>query len=243
MARRNNITVNKDVILKNMSKNIIDINDYKKVIKKEIAYILGLIWADGCVSFANNKSKTPIVKHSCVFYDSEKILKIFEDLNWRNHESTNDKSIGKNKMVVNWVSSRLLGEYLIEENYRNKELGTFIYEKFNSLKSHFLRGLFDGDGCITISNSGIKYKQTAIYFSSSLYQDWTFLENILKEVNVDYSIREMNDKLGSSSQLCIHKSESIKNICEFMYDDSENIRLERKYLKYVEFLNYKETFR
>lgn len=242
-GKRNGLKVNKDVVLKNMSKSIIDVDDYKHVTKKEVAYILGLIWTDGHVSFANNRSKTPIVKHCCVCYDSQSSDRVFEKLNWRNFKSDNDQSIGKNKMSTSWVSSRELGDYLIKENFRNKKEGTLIYQKFNNLSSHFLRGLFDGDGCITISNSGKKYKQTAIYFSSTQDQDWKYLTNILDDIKVKYKTRINVDNLGKSSQLYINESQSILNLCEFMYRDSSNLRLERKYSKYLQFLDYKSKFK
>jgi len=75
-----------------------------------------------------------------------------------------------------------------------------------------------------------------------LTQDWTFLTNILDEINVKYRHRINVDKLGKSSQICIHESESIYNLCEFMYKDSKNIRLERKFDKYQEFLDYKKLY-
>jgi len=239
-ARRNNLRVDRSVVLRNMSKNIINVYDYINVKSPEIAYILGLLWADGHVSFSNNKTKTPIVKHSCVYYDSINSDTIFNKLKWRRFESENKKSIGKNKMVTSWISSRELGDYLISYNYREKSNGTFIYENFKELKSHFIRGLFDGDGCITISNTGKNYKQTAIYFSSSENQDWSFLEEILNSINVKYRIRKLKDKLGESSQICIKDSKSIFKLCEFMYLESDNIRMERKYKKYLEFIKYKK---
>ena len=239
-ARRNGLKVDKEVVIKNMSKNIINLDDYVNVVDAKIAYILGLIWSDGSVSFSNNKSKTPIVKHSCVYYDSDISDLIFKELNWRRFESENKKSIGKNKMIINWISSRELGDYLISYNYRVKNKGTSIYEKFDNLKSHFIRGFFDGDGCITISNSGSNYKQTAIYFSSTKNQNWHFIEKALKELDINYYIRLLKDDLGESSQLCIHDSKSIFKFCEYIYSNSENIRLERKYKKYLDFIKYKK---
>jgi intein/homing endonuclease len=146
-------------------------------------------------------------------------------------------------MSTNWISNRELGEYLIENNYRDKDKGTLIYKRFDNLLSHFVRGIFDGDGCITISNSGLKYKQTTIYFSSTSNQDWKFLSEILDKINVNYKIRKNVDSLGKSSQLYINSSESIYNLCEFMYKDSIGIRLERKYNKYSYFLDYKKNYK
>ena len=243
IARRIGVSVNKDVKIKNMSKSIIKIDDYINVTNPKIAYILGLIWTDGCVIFSNNRSKTPVIKHTCVDYDSESSDILFNSLKWRNFKSNNSKSIGKNTMSTSWISNRELGEYLIENNYRDKSKGTIIHNKFNNLLSHFVRGLFDGDGCITTSNSGLKYKQTAIYFSSTSDQDWKFLSDILDNINVEYKIRKNIDKLGESSQLFIKNSESIYNLCEFMYKNSRGIRLERKYNTYNSFLDYKKIYK
>ena len=242
-VRRKKLKLDKDSLYKIMSKNTINIVDYINVLDPKMAYIYGLLWSDGCVSFANNRSKTPIIKHTCIIGDAGCISDVFASYDWRRFESFTDKSLGKSKMVAHWISSRDLGNYLIENNFRNKELGTYIYRNFDEIKSHFLRGFFDGDGCFTISRSGEKYKQSAIYFSSNVNQDWAFLCEILDEINVSYKIRKIVDRLGESSQLYINGSLSIYNICEFMYKNSEGIRLERKYHKYKEFLEYKKLFK
>ncbi len=43
--------------------------------------------------------------------------------------------------------------------------------------------------------------------------------------------------------LFVNESQSILNLCEFMYRDSSNLRLERKYSKYLQFLDYKSKFK
>lgn len=242
-VRRNKLKLDKESLYKIMSKNTINIDDYIKVVDPRIAYILGLLWSDGSVSFANNRSKTPIIKHTCISDDAKCFTEVFDSYGWKNFESHNDKSLGKKKMVAHWVSSRDLGNLLIENKFRDKELGTYIYRNFDDNKSHFLRGIFDGDGCFTISKSGQKYKQSAIYFSSSVNQNWAFLCDILDEISVSYKIRKVKDRLGESSQLYVIDSLSIYNLCEFMYVNSENMRLERKYNKYGEFLDYKRQFK
>ena len=146
-------------------------------------------------------------------------------------------------MSTNWISNRELGDYLIQNGYRDKNNGTFIYKKFERYTSHFVRGIFDGDGCITMSNSTPRYKQISICFSSSSNQNWTYLCEILDNIKVRYKIKKNVDKLGESSQLYIKDSESIYNLCEFMYKDSEGIRLERKYNKYLLFLDYKRKYK
>lgn len=244
-ANKLNIKLNKDLVSKNMSKNIINIEDYININSAKIAYILGLVWTDGTIGFANNNSKTPIIKHTCVKYDSGVINNIFKELNWRQFYSENKKSIGKNTMSTNWISNRELGNYLINNNYRDKNKGTYIYRNFiDKYISHFVRGLFDGDGCfVSIYNKNKKYKSFSITFSSTSDQNWNFLSTILDSLDVRYKIRRCCDKLGKSSQLNIIDSKSIFNLCEYMYLDSDGIRLERKYKKYNDFIQYKIKYK
>ena len=79
-AFRLGLKVDNEVANKNKSKNIINLEDYFNVTDPKISYILGLIWTDGHIVFSNNKSKTPVVKHSCVYYDAENSNKIFKSL-------------------------------------------------------------------------------------------------------------------------------------------------------------------
>ena len=80
-ARRLGVRVSDDFLKSTRfkEKNFINIDDYIEVKSEKIAYVLGLIWTDGHVSFSNNKNKTPIVKHCCVKYDSDVCKTIFKD--------------------------------------------------------------------------------------------------------------------------------------------------------------------
>ena len=88
-AKRLGIRVSDEVLKSTrfQEKNLINIDDYIEVKSEKIAYVLGLIWTDGHVSFSNNKNKTPIVKHCCVKYDSDVCRNIFKNLHWKNFDS------------------------------------------------------------------------------------------------------------------------------------------------------------
>ena len=240
-AKHLKLKVEKDIVIHNMSKNLLCINDYIYVNDKKIAYILGLIWTDGGVYLSNNKNKTPIVRHSCIEKDSNIINSLFKQLNWRHYYSNNVKSWGKNNMSINWISNKELGLYLINNNFKDKNLGTKIYDNFNkNVVSHFIRGIFDGDGCFSIYINKNKYKNFNISLSSTYHQNWEFITSILDNLNVKTKVRKCIDSRGKSSQLIIIDSTSIYNFCKFIYLDSSDSRLERKYEKFSEFLEYKK---
>lgn len=48
-------------------------------LNKFSVYILGLIWADGHVTYSNNMAKTPIVKHSCKEEDHANLFSVFKE--------------------------------------------------------------------------------------------------------------------------------------------------------------------
>lgn len=81
--------------------------------------------------------------------------------------------------------------------------------------------------------------QFSICFSSTKDQNWEFLGKILDMIGVKYTTRRTKDKRGESSRLEINDSMSIYKTMSYIYLDSEGIRLERKYNKFIEFMNYK----
>ena len=99
------------------------------------------------------------------------------------------------------------------------------------LYRHFIRGYFDGDGCIGVSQRG--WKSTSIQFCGNL-EFLTAIRNILTQ---NTSI-EMN--LYSEQHSCVYdlKKGGIHNIypiLNYLYKDSA-IYLQRKYDRYVDFV-------
>lgn len=215
-------------------KNRINFNDYKKIRKPEIAYILGLIWADGHISFANNKAKTPIIKHNSTKIDNIDFIPIFNKTGkWNTFNFFNKKAIGKKEMSCNWISNRILGEYLIKLNYRMNSISPDkILKKIpKNIKHYWLRGYFDGDGSISMKIKGHK----SLTFSSNKDQDWSFIVFILDQLDIKYKHRILKDKLGQSSQIRITKQIDILKFAEYIYPNFiYDFGLKRKYNKLFE---------
>ena len=105
--------------------------------------------------------------------------------------------------------------------------------------SHFIRGEFDGDGSFYIQKSNKKKNR---YLNASVIGNvdfLTILKNKLKNNNIESSglYRVSNNKPNYSNRiydLRYFSKQAIK-LGDFMYQGSENLRLERKYNIYKKF--------
>ncbi len=115
--------------------------------------------------------------------------------------------------------------------FRNKTY-TLRYPVINSeYNSHFIRGVFDGDGCI-VNNGGNGY-----YFS--ITGNTYFLEDIneilCREIGISQgtiSRKNVNNYLFSAIQQS--KRENLLKIRDYLYKDCEDLYIERKYNKFFE---------
>lgn len=214
----------------------INIDQFINIKSKEIAYILGLIWADGHVTFSNNNAKTPIVKHTSKVDDNQEFYNILlKSGNWKTFTSDNIGSYAKTpkKICTNWISSRLLGEFLIDNDYKNKTKSPdkiLKYVPYN-LKHYWFRGFFDGDGSVTIIKGG----HHSIAFTSCENQDWFFIEDLFKSINIqNYKIRIISSRGGKSSQIRITNRKDIKIFENYLYNnyDIDKLGLYRKRVKF-----------
>ncbi len=217
-------------------KNRINLNLFKNIKDKEIAYILGLLWADGHVTFANNNAKTPIIKHSAKDSDNttfKEILKFSGE--WNSFTCKNIGSYAKKPKTisVNWISNREFGEFLIQNQYRNKvQSPEMILGKIpHELKSYWFRGYFDGNGSVTIKNKG----HHSIAFTANEKQDWKFVVDLFHDLNIiNYKIRIVNSRGGTSSQIRITNKKDLLKFEDFIYSDYDTNRLglERKRIQF-----------
>lgn len=197
----------------------INIECFKNIKSKEAAYILGLLWADGHVTFANNKTKTPIVKHTSKPDDNSIFIKILNVCgNWNSFTTKNVGSYAKTPklITVNWVSSRVFGEFLIENDYRNKiaSPNKILSLIPNNLKYYWFRGFFDGDGSVTIE----KNKHHSACFTGHELQDWTFIIKLFNDLNIEkYKHRIVKSRDGKSSQIRISNKLDLLKLEDYLY--------------------------
>jgi hypothetical protein len=99
---------------------------------------------------------------------------------------------------------------------------------------HFLRGYFDGDGCVTIQNKRITF---------SIVGEFSFLTDMLSKISEYLNIKIVNKIYKTSSfasEIKIGSKKIVRELYKFMYQDS-NYFLERKKIKFDDFFGKKEN--
>ena len=131
-----------------MSNRKYKLNDdfFEKIDCEEKAYFLGIIYSDGCLYEKGKNSKTISIKQQeerkDIIYKFKKALNSTHNINIFLHGSKLCYSllIYSEKMFNDLVDKGLSPRKSLTINFP-----TFINK---SLMPHFIRGLFDGDGCI-----------------------------------------------------------------------------------------------
>jgi len=241
--------INKSVINRLIKKSKIDIHKYRKytlnehyfdkIDNEEKAYFLGFLYADGCnlenrntIQISLQEEDKLILEKFNLLIDSNKELEYI------------DYSIKQPKWKNQWkltFSSKHISQQLVKLGCFARKSLTLEFPTEEQvpahLTRHFIRGYFDGDGCICITKNLLHCSLT------STIEFCTKLRNILDSTLEIYSgiFQPKYSKLSGSSTrlLSIGGSKSSLKFASWIYDDS-TIYLERKYNKYIN-MKYPDT--
>lgn len=218
-------------------KTYIDPEIYSNVTNKNMAYLLGFIWADGNID-----------RHMCTINfktdDFNTIKNVFDCVGkwtYKNYYTKDDRCKKLNEMTLVRMYNTIFTRFLKDNDYDKKSYisaNKILAKVPHNLKSYFFRGLIDGDGCWFY----IKEKRNkSLSITSTYEQDWSYFQDILKELNIQKYIiskiirKNINRK---HSQLIIGRLEEIKIFGNYIYNnfEYENIGFNRKYQIYKEII-------
>lgn len=201
----------------------------------EVAYILGLLWADGNISFYNGHNVIQLV---CTPPDSYEYLKIFNKIGiWKFYEYENKKQSTWKARSTIVTHNRIIAEFLKSKLYCSKsgDSANLILDCIpENLRYYWFRGLFDGDGCLYI-NGGCQQ----LSISSVYEQNWDFMEKIYKELQINYKIKYQISKKGhKSSYIRITNRKDCLKFLNYIYQNTNKDKcfLSRKYNKYLDLI-------
>lgn len=197
-------------------------NYFNKINTDEQAYILGYLLADG--SNTGNG-----IRLECAYKDREIIEYVKSKITPNNiiHESKRHKKhtvychIGSSDMMVDLEKLNFI---------KNKQCANLHFPKIpEELYPDFIRGYFDGDGCVTYTNNQLK-----ISICADLNQAKD-LEEILKNAKVitkeNNNIVDMSKYGSNIYNLRIGRKDDVKRFFDYIYrnDNKDIFKLKRKY--------------
>ena len=184
------------------------------------AYVLGFFYADGSMHISERgryvtitSTDKPIIFKIKKWMESKHFITVARST-WEN---------GKDRYVLRMGNKELYNSLLKIGLYPNKSLTIDMPIIPNKFMKDFVRGYFDGDGCVYLYRSkGIKKKiilrKLSVIFTSGSKK---FLESLLAILKSKISLQQRKVYLGHRSfQLRLSTSDSVR-MFKFMYSNTD----------------------
>lgn len=230
-----------------MQKYNLDENYFENIDNEHKAYWLSFLYADGSISKTAPKCSGYNRLQICLSYKDKCILESLKnDLQFTGpiHEKTYDNSYNKNgvRCCYMHVNSRKLCIDLENIGFKINRYHIPILRE--DLIRHFIRGYFDGDGCITVGEYQSKvgnnyYKRKSQEFSITTQESiiLDFKKILENECNVSKNVSIKTYKRTSKAvSLRYGGKQDVISIYHYMYDNS-TIYLQRKYNNFQQVLS------
>lgn len=225
---------------------------FENIDTPEKAYWLGMLMADGCIMH------THYVRHlkTCDswrdryylqlslkeddLYHIQKFKKAIESNHPINTYNYSSSIAGEGKYARLVIEDKSLVDDLISHGVcENKTLILKYPDIPAEFDSHFIRGYFDGDGCISMSKSK---SQTPMY-EANITSTYEFLKSVYQRLPLN-SNKEFNPKQrhpernNNNWTFRFGGNQQMLQVLNYLYQGSTNeTRLDRKYEKYKELQN------
>ena len=206
---------------------------FENIDNEEKAYWLGFIMADGAITKSNKDgidNRLSIVLKSNDINHLKKFQKSIESNQPIKIKNVNSKGHISEICELRFNSIKLcedLKKYGITSNKTGKEI---IPDIKKDLIKYFIRGFFDGDGCL------YQYKKYLnVSICSASYNLISQIKDIMISIGIHPYIENRSDK-KEFYVIGTKKQSSVKNFLDYIYKNS-TIYLDRKYEKYLIFYN------
>lgn len=196
-----------NVYIRGPKKYLVNHNYFDIIDSEDKAYFLGLIVADGCIF--NNSISIGLQERDGYILEKFRESIDYTGVIWK------VKGVGKhqNKNAINVYSKKLVESLSKYGVVPRKTFTSFLPDIPRHLHSHFIRGVFDGDGCISIVKG--KVGNFSIVGFKDLIEG---IQNILVE---DLSLKKTN---------LYHSKYHKEGILYIVYGGIYNLRKIRDYL-------------
>jgi len=200
-------------------------NYFENIDSERKAYWLGFIFADGCVSEIKGCSKFLSI---CLSRKDREHLELFsKDINSsiKIHDYHNKHDFSYIRLYSDKISNDL-----IKLGCTPRKSLILQYPILNkNMDRHFIRGYFDGDGCVSHHNNGARGGPRLSIIGSEIFLDE--MQNKLHE-HLGIKKRPKLFRSGSAYKYDSTAYSSVKTIMDWLYKDS-NVFLSRKRNSYL----------
>jgi hypothetical protein len=206
-----------------------------------VAYLLGFIYSDGNVYYRNEKgNRISHISMRCAANDILAIKDIIDSTgkwSYDFYKKENIKNATKDVIRAH-TSNRILAEHLKKFDYCIKSganADKILSIIPDHLQHYFFLGIIDGDGCWHYSRNLNKrncYQKHRIFsISSTIDQDWSYIEKLLNKLNISYRIIRRVVKLGGTSTITVSRKADINKLHNYLYPKGFEFGLKRKFIK------------
>jgi hypothetical protein len=207
------------------------------------AYFLGFLYADGYNGYNPEKHRHTIgIGISEI--DKEIVEKFRKEIYLNNDKpfyygkggASKGVKYRKPQIILN-IGNKRLSTRLNEIGCTKNKTETLVYPSIIEEKytNHFIRGYFDGDGCIGLYSNADRKSKQASFSLASTFNFNNIVKNILEEeTKANLQIKRLSKE--SLTNVCVLYSggnRQVKKIMDYLYQDA-TIFLGRKYNKYQE---------
>ena len=223
-----------------MSKYNYNKDYFQKIDMEDKAYWLGFLYADGCINrlYKNERLKSMSLELSLCGEDKHHLEKFNESLesNVPIHKKIakyKDKQYEAYRLTIS--CTKMCYDLIDKKCTPNKtydiRLPSLDIVPINYMRD-FLRGYFDGDGCISVTKMNDK---------PHIVINFTGMEAMLNDIAsflIDQKIITVSPKIhfDKRSKACsmYFYGDTVKDFLDYIYDNA-NVYLDRKYNKYMNY--------
>lgn len=188
-------------------------------------YLLGIIASDGHNDRGNS---------ICIFQKDGTYLNSLKTI--LGHNGTLYKNGDGYVLKVNSPKlNNILNRYNIQSDKRYSV--PYIKAPTRELESCFIRGLFDGDGCIYYNYVSGSFKNIRMEITTGSKDMVQGIENLYNELGLNYTLDERTSSVGNIYYVIYVRSFSdMEALGRWIYSNPFEFKLSSKYIKFVKFL-------
>lgn len=189
----------------------------------DFCYLLGLFMADGHID-----SEIMYISQS----DAAFLHKLQKIIGHNGKLKKDSRSANPNYILV--IKSPRLRELLTNIGVESNKKFNAPYIDCKEYARDFIRGVFDGDGCISYTYTSGKFTGRSLTITSGSENMIIGVSDFLKHNEIDFSVRKVVGTNGFIFNITVEITENIIKVFHILYDNCTS-KLDRKYFTFLKF--------